>query len=341
MCSALQDDRLCSSQQTDTISVRCNFELPLRNGRSRTRFARSWPRRRSSARTSRAGSTTGWSSCASGRRLLRGRLRRPRVAERVRRRRPPDRRADRRRPGARRGRRAGVRRRRRPRRARPVAARASATTSSDAATSRRSCRPRRSGARASPSRRPGSDLASLRTRAVETRRPLRAQRPEDLGLLGPVRALVRRARPHRARRGPKHSGISMLIVDMRLAGRRACGRWTQITGHAEFCELFLDDVVVPKENLLGAPRRRLEDRDAHARPRARDRRAAAPGDAADLARPRSSQRRGARAGALDDPRVQVAARAGADRASRCCATTRTARSAVPQRRRGRPGELRA
>ena len=24
---------------------------------------------------------------------------------------------------------------------------------------------------------------------------------------------------------------------------------TQITGHAEFCELFLDDVVVPKENL--------------------------------------------------------------------------------------------
>src|SRR4051794_6955779 len=28
---------------------------------------------------------------------------------------------------------------------------------------------------------------------------------------------------------------------------------TQITGHAEFCELFLDDVVVPKANLLGAP----------------------------------------------------------------------------------------
>ena len=25
---------------------------------------------------------------------------------------------------------------------------------------------------------------------------------------------------------------------------------TQITGHAEFCELFLDDVIVPKENLL-------------------------------------------------------------------------------------------
>ena len=30
---------------------------------------------------------------------------------------------------------------------------------------------------------------------------------------------------------------------------------TQITGHAEFCELFLDDVIVPKENLLGGARR--------------------------------------------------------------------------------------
>jgi alkylation response protein AidB-like acyl-CoA dehydrogenase len=27
---------------------------------------------------------------------------------------------------------------------------------------------------------------------------------------------------------------------------------TQITGHAEFCELFLDEVVVPRSNLLGA-----------------------------------------------------------------------------------------
>jgi alkylation response protein AidB-like acyl-CoA dehydrogenase len=27
----------------------------------------------------------------------------------------------------------------------------------------------------------------------------------------------------------------------------------QITGHAEFCEVFLDDVFVPKENLLGLP----------------------------------------------------------------------------------------
>ena len=43
----------------------------------------------------------------------------------------------------------------------------------------------------------------------------------------------------------------MLIVDMRSPGVEL-RPMTQITGHAEFCELFLDDVVVPKENLLGA-----------------------------------------------------------------------------------------
>ena len=42
----------------------------------------------------------------------------------------------------------------------------------------------------------------------------------------------------------------MLIVDMRSPGVEV-RPMTQITGHAEFCELFLDDVVVPKANLLG------------------------------------------------------------------------------------------
>src|SRR5918995_1598388 len=50
--------------------------------------------------------------------------------------------------------------------------------------------------------------------------------------------------------GPKHRGISLLIVDMRSPGVEL-RPMTQITGHAEFCELFLDDVIVPKANLLG------------------------------------------------------------------------------------------
>jgi alkylation response protein AidB-like acyl-CoA dehydrogenase len=95
----------------------------------------------------------------------------------------------------------------------------------------------------------GSDLASLRTRA------------EDRGdhfLLSGQKTWVSwgqfarwcgvLARTHDA--GPKHRGISMLVVDMRSPGVEL-RPMTQITGHAEFCELFLDDVVVPRENLLG------------------------------------------------------------------------------------------
>src|SRR5215218_9074194 len=43
----------------------------------------------------------------------------------------------------------------------------------------------------------------------------------------------------------------MLIVDMRSPGVEL-RPMTQTTGHAEFCELFLDEVAVPRENLLGA-----------------------------------------------------------------------------------------
>jgi alkylation response protein AidB-like acyl-CoA dehydrogenase len=42
----------------------------------------------------------------------------------------------------------------------------------------------------------------------------------------------------------------MLIVDVQSPGVEV-RPITQITGHAEFCEVFFDDVVVPKENLLG------------------------------------------------------------------------------------------
>ena len=49
---------------------------------------------------------------------------------------------------------------------------------------------------------------------------------------------------------PRHKGISMLIVDMATPGVEV-RPMTQITGHAEFSEVFFDNVVVPRENLLG------------------------------------------------------------------------------------------
>jgi len=96
----------------------------------------------------------------------------------------------------------------------------------------------------------GSDLASLRTRAVQEGDTYVingqktwvswGQYATWCGLLARTDDSV-----------PRHRGISMLIVDMSAPGVEV-RPMTQITGHAEFSELFLDDVVVPKENLLGA-----------------------------------------------------------------------------------------
>src|SRR5215217_4321501 len=95
----------------------------------------------------------------------------------------------------------------------------------------------------------GSDLASLRTRAVEH---------DDHFVLSGQKTWVSWGQYARwggvlARtdtQAAKHRGISMLIVDMSSPGLEV-RPMTQITGHAEFSELFLNDVVVPKENLLG------------------------------------------------------------------------------------------
>jgi alkylation response protein AidB-like acyl-CoA dehydrogenase len=97
----------------------------------------------------------------------------------------------------------------------------------------------------------GSDLASLRTRAVEKdgHFVMSGQKTwVSWGHYARWCGVLARTDDSVAR----HRGISMLIVDMSSPGIEV-RPMTQITGHAEFCEVFLDDVVVPKDNLLGAP----------------------------------------------------------------------------------------
>jgi alkylation response protein AidB-like acyl-CoA dehydrogenase len=95
----------------------------------------------------------------------------------------------------------------------------------------------------------GSDLASLRTRAEERGDEFVVNGQKTWVSWGQfARWCGVLARTHEA--GPRHRGISMLIIDMRSPGVEL-RPMTQITGHAEFCELFLEDVVVPRANLLG------------------------------------------------------------------------------------------
>jgi alkylation response protein AidB-like acyl-CoA dehydrogenase len=95
----------------------------------------------------------------------------------------------------------------------------------------------------------GSDLASLRTRAIQDGDTfvINGQKTwVSWGQYATWCGVLARTDESVAR----HRGISMLIVDMSAPGVEV-RPMTQITGHAEFCELFLDDVVAPRDNLLG------------------------------------------------------------------------------------------
>jgi alkylation response protein AidB-like acyl-CoA dehydrogenase len=95
----------------------------------------------------------------------------------------------------------------------------------------------------------GSDLASLRTRAERKgdRYIVNGQKIwSSGGQYADLYLLLARTDPKVA----KHSGISMMIVDLKSKGVDV-RPIAQINGSREFCEVFLDDVEVPVENLIG------------------------------------------------------------------------------------------
>jgi len=99
----------------------------------------------------------------------------------------------------------------------------------------------------------GSDLASLRTRAVEDGDDFVVNGQKVWTSLGPIADwcfLLVRTDPE----APKQEGISYLLMNMKSPGVQMAPI-RQITGKSHFSELFLEDVRIPKANLVGEKNR--------------------------------------------------------------------------------------
>jgi len=95
----------------------------------------------------------------------------------------------------------------------------------------------------------GSDLASLSTKAVDDGDGYIVNGQKvwtTLGHLAKYGLLVTRTDPE----VPKHRGLTFFIVDMESEGVEV-RPLRQITGEAEFNEIYFTDVKIPKENMLG------------------------------------------------------------------------------------------
>lgn len=97
----------------------------------------------------------------------------------------------------------------------------------------------------------GSDLASLRTRAVHDGDVYRITGQKVWttdGHWAQFGYLLARTDPE----APKHKGISAFICDMSAAGVTV-RPLREITGTSDFNEVFFDDVIIPAGNMIGRP----------------------------------------------------------------------------------------